>query len=256
MKRKKLPFMTLLGVLLFCRGALLSADEHPTVENPMVFGKNSLQSMIIAAASRYGIDPDLVQAMVSVESAYDPLAVSAKGAIGLMQLMPETAARYGVSNPFNPRENIIGGIRYLHDLLIRFENLRHALAAYNAGENAIKKYGGIPPYRETRNYVKKVIDRYQPGQGPYFSASVPLWGRRANEVGHTLGRARSIFGDSGASGRRDPSQAPKNSSATALGVRALRPVVEVNRGPLVYLKKFPRRSIQLRVPPRTEPSSN
>ena len=120
-----------------------------------------LRPMIRSASDRYGVDPRLVEAIIAVESAFDPGAVSPKGAMGLMQLMPETADRYAVQNPFDPLQNISGGIRYLRDLLSRFHgNLRLALAAYNAGETAVNMYQGVPPYRETRTYVKRVLRRY------------------------------------------------------------------------------------------------
>lgn len=120
-----------------------------------------LRPMIRSASDRYGVDPRLVEAIIAVESAFDPGAVSPKGAMGLMQLMPETADRYAVQNPFDPLQNISGGIRYLRDLLSRFNgNLRLALAAYNAGETAVNMYQGVPPYRETRTYVKRVLWRY------------------------------------------------------------------------------------------------
>lgn len=114
-------------------------------------------------AKRYNLPNSLVHAVITAESSYDPAAVSRAGAVGLMQLMPETAKRYGVKDRLNPYENIHGGTHYLRDLLIMFENdLTLALAAYNAGENAVKKYGNkIPPYQETRNYVNKVIKYYK-----------------------------------------------------------------------------------------------
>jgi len=122
---------------------------------------SGLKAMISSAAHRVGLDPRLIEAVISVESDFDPQAVSRKGAMGLMQLMPETADRYAVQNPFDPRENIGGGTRYLRDLLQRFGgDLRWALAAYNAGEKAVDTYQGIPPYRETREYVTKVLQRY------------------------------------------------------------------------------------------------
>lgn len=115
------------------------------------------------AAKRYNLPNSLVHAVITAESSYNPAAVSRAGAVGLMQLMPETAQRYGVKDRLNPYENIHGGTHYLRDLLIMFENdLSLALAAYNAGENAVKKYGNkIPPYQETRNYVNKVIKYYK-----------------------------------------------------------------------------------------------
>ena len=114
-------------------------------------------------AGRYGLPKSLLHAVITAESAYDPNAISRAGAVGLMQLMPETARRYGVSNRRNPSSNVNGGSRYLRDLLKLFNNnLVLALAAYNAGEGAVKRHGNkVPPYKETRNYVKKVIDYYR-----------------------------------------------------------------------------------------------
>ena len=113
-------------------------------------------------ASRYRLPKSLIHAVITAESAYDTEAVSRAGAVGLMQLMPGTARRYGVKNRRNPYENVNGGTKYLRDLLVMFDNnLRLALAAYNAGEGAVKKYNNrIPPYKETQNYVKKVIAFY------------------------------------------------------------------------------------------------
>lgn len=114
-------------------------------------------------AKHYRLPRSLLHAVITAESAYDPEAVSRAGAVGLMQLMPETARRYGVRNRRNPSDNVSGGTRYLRDLLRMFNNnLVLALAAYNAGENAVVKHGHqIPPYNETRNYVKKVVALYQ-----------------------------------------------------------------------------------------------
>ena len=114
-------------------------------------------------AKTYKLPHTLLHAVITAESSYNPDAVSRAGAVGLMQLMPETAKRYGVSDRRNPRQNIYGGSRYLRDLLKLFNNdVALALAAYNAGEGAVKKYGNkIPPYKETRNYVNKVIKYYR-----------------------------------------------------------------------------------------------
>jgi len=114
-------------------------------------------------ADRYRLPQSLLHAVVTAESAYDADAISRAGAVGLMQLMPATAERYGVSNRRNPFDNLDGGTRYLRDLLKQFDNnLVLALAAYNAGEGAVKKYGNqVPPYKETRNYVNKVIAYYK-----------------------------------------------------------------------------------------------
>jgi hypothetical protein len=113
---------------------------------------------IKGAAERYGVPEQLVSAVIRVESAFNPRAVSSKGARGLMQLMPETASVLGVRNTFDPYENIDGGVRHLRGLIDRFgQNLPLALAAYNAGEKAVTAYRGIPPYPETRDYVARIL---------------------------------------------------------------------------------------------------
>lgn len=114
-------------------------------------------------AREHSVDCALLQAMIAAESGFDPYAVSPKGAIGLMQLMPETARRYGVRNPYDPADNIRGGAKYLRDLMRKFNNdLSLTLAAYNAGEDAIVQYGNrIPPYRETLQYVPRVLTLYR-----------------------------------------------------------------------------------------------
>jgi soluble lytic murein transglycosylase-like protein len=112
--------------------------------------------IIDEAASRVGVDPRLVRAVIQVESAYRASARSRKGAMGLMQLMPETARRYAVADPYDPGSNVDAGSRHLRSLLDRFE-LSLALAAYNAGEGAVERYRGIPPYAETQSYVRQVL---------------------------------------------------------------------------------------------------
>ena len=116
------------------------------------------QSLIEEHAALNDVNVDLVRALIQAESAFNPRAVSPKGALGLMQLMPETAAELGVADPFNPAENVRGGVRYLKQLLARYDGrVELALAAYNAGPAAVKKYGGrVPPYRETQNYVARI----------------------------------------------------------------------------------------------------
>ncbi len=117
---------------------------------------------IVAAARAFALEPALIHAVISAESGYNPLARSPKGAKGLMQLMPDTARRYGVDNPLDPEQNIQGGAAYLRDLLKLFGNdLNLALAAYNAGEGRVMEYGSIPPYRETKQYVPKVLSYYK-----------------------------------------------------------------------------------------------
>ena len=113
------------------------------------------------AAHRAGVDPALAHAVVRTESNYEPLAISRKGAMGLMQIMPVLVQQYGVRDPFDIDENLDAGLRHLKGLLRRHRTLALALAAYNAGEGAVARYGRVPPYRETENYVRKVIAFYR-----------------------------------------------------------------------------------------------
>jgi len=121
-----------------------------------------LEALAADVARRHGLDPALVLAVASVESSFKPKAVSPKGALGLMQLMPATATALGVEDALDPETNLEGGSRYLAELLTLYGgDLTRTLAAYNAGPGAVKRHGGIPPYRETRAYVKKVLERYK-----------------------------------------------------------------------------------------------
>lgn len=128
--------------------------------------------LIHELAHSHNVEPRLVQAIITVESNFNPQAISRAGAQGLMQLMPGTAARYRVANPFDPRENVEGGIRYLKDLFQMFPgDIRRVLAAYNAGQHSVLQYGGVPPYPETQLYVERVLTLYgrvtQPAQKIY-----------------------------------------------------------------------------------------
>jgi hypothetical protein len=135
--------------------------------------RSKYDAIIDRHCDRYGVDPILVRAVIQVESNFDAHSVSRRGARGLMQLMPETARRYGVKQIFDPDDNIRGGVRYLADLLQMFpHDLPRALAAYNAGENAVLKYAGIPPYDETMTYVKRALTVYYGspyGQATWFA---------------------------------------------------------------------------------------
>ncbi|PJZ83361.1 lytic transglycosylase domain-containing protein [Leptospira harrisiae] len=122
---------------------------------------NDIIGTIESIAKSQGLDPNLVKAMVKAESGFKPKAVSPKGAMGLMQLMPETAESLGVNDPFNPEENIGGGVKFLKGLMKEFKDPEKAIAAYNAGPGAVKRYKGIPPYEETQKYVNKVKRYYK-----------------------------------------------------------------------------------------------
>jgi len=133
----------------------------------MSIDRDGTEKLVREAAERHHVDPALVRAVIETESNWNPRAYSRKGAGGLMQLIPTTAQRYGAYDLFNPQQNIDAGVRHLKRLLERYNgNLDLALAAYNAGEGAVDKAQGIPPFRETRNYVQKVQNAYfRPGSG-------------------------------------------------------------------------------------------
>src|SRR6201987_1797664 len=145
--------------------AEVSVDDIGGIEPEEIFEplpeplseKTPFQKIIRAAAEHYGVDADLIHCVIAVESHFDPKAVSPKNARGLMQLLPQTAARLGVKDIFDPQQNIEGGTRYLKELLELYNNnLTLALAAYNAGPDKVQKYGDVPPYRETVSYVNQV----------------------------------------------------------------------------------------------------
>lgn len=122
----------------------------------------SVQPYVAEAAAKYNVDPALIEAVIKQESAYDALAQSHVGAQGLMQLMPATAKELGVENSLDPKQNVMGGAKYLRQLMDQFDgNLTKVIAGYNAGPGAVTHYGGIPPYSETQNYVTKVLENYE-----------------------------------------------------------------------------------------------
>ncbi len=137
---------------------------HPDPGTPRRWEYDALISL---TARSHEVPPALVKAVIAAESAFDPSAVSRKGARGLMQLMPATARSLGVADPLRPEENVDGGVRYLRGMLDRFDDLKLAVAAYNAGPAAVVRYGGIPPYPETRDYVKRVLAYYQAYHGDF-----------------------------------------------------------------------------------------
>ncbi|MFO1433063.1 MAG: lytic transglycosylase domain-containing protein [Candidatus Competibacteraceae bacterium] len=145
--------------LSLARGDARGTGMRPARVDPLT--RQRLLPAIQQVAVTYQLEPALLHAVISAESGYNPQALSKKGARGLMQLMPATARRLGVSDPDDPTDNLQGGARYLRWLLDRFTDLRLALAAYNAGEGAVQRYGNtLPPYPETRTYVRRVLDFY------------------------------------------------------------------------------------------------
>jgi len=135
----------------------VQAAAEPTFQGSAHLRDTAYAELIAAAAETHGVNPILVQALIQVESNYKPRARSSKGAMGLMQLMPAVAREYKVRNAYDPAANIAAGVKKLKGLMETFGDTALALAAYNAGEGAVLKFNGIPPYRETQNYVKKIL---------------------------------------------------------------------------------------------------
>jgi Transglycosylase SLT domain len=149
--------------------------SHPA----MNIDRDGVETLVREAAERHNVDPALIRAVIETESNWNPNALSRKGAMGLMQLIPTTAQRFGVNDAFSPKQNVDAGVHYLKTLLERYNgNLDLALAAYNAGEGAVDRAHGVPSFRETRSYVQKVQDAYfRPGSGRLENAYV-----RANRI--------------------------------------------------------------------------
>jgi hypothetical protein len=153
------PFGKKTQKVLADKNKKVSADQNKTGKSPAV--KTDYSHYVQKAAQKYEIEPDLIHAVIRTESNGNCRAVSKKGAMGLMQLMPSTASDMNVGNPFNPEENIDGGTRYLRYLLEKFNgNLTLAVAAYNSGPKTVERYGNVPPISETRQYVNKVFSLY------------------------------------------------------------------------------------------------
>ena len=134
------------------------AIRRKATDGNMTQEKGSIKEMLVQTAQKYGVNSNLVLAVANAESGYRSDAVSSAGAVGVMQLMPDTARSLGVNDSFDPKQNIDGGVRYLKQMLDMFGgNTANALAAYNAGPGAVEKYGGIPPFNETQAYVKNIL---------------------------------------------------------------------------------------------------
>jgi soluble lytic murein transglycosylase-like protein len=155
------------GSTLILRSMRPGDGRRPAGGANLAHNRRRYGPLVDRVAERYQLDRSLVHAVVRAESAYDPHAVSKRGAVGLMQLMPATAQRYGVRDRRNPAQNLAGGVRYLRDLLLRFDDVVLALAAYNAGESAVAQHGNkVPPFAETRSYVRRVLTFYRQMRSP------------------------------------------------------------------------------------------
>lgn len=155
-KRANLFYSVILGIFFLCSFFMdISFAQNNSAS------QSKYDDIVATLSQKHKVPPTLVHSIIKAESNYDAWAISPKGALGLMQLMPETAIQYKVNNVFDPRQNIEGGIKYLLDLIRLYDgNTEHVLAAYNAGQEAIRRYGGIPPYKETKNYIRKVMASY------------------------------------------------------------------------------------------------
>lgn len=153
--------LTFEQILATYSGNPMSGCSRPS-NAPYTGSEADFASIVKDASSTYGVDEDLIRAVIRQESGFNPSAESHCGAMGMMQLMPETAKDLGVNNPWDARENVMGGVKYLKSLLDRFDgNMTKALAGYNAGPGAVEKHGGIPPYAETQNYVSSILSMYE-----------------------------------------------------------------------------------------------
>jgi soluble lytic murein transglycosylase-like protein len=164
------------------------AQFHPTLNR--AFTQQDIDAAIDAAAARHHVDPSLVRSVVKVESNFNPNAVSRKGAMGLMQLMPSTARSLNVSNPFDPAQNVDAGVRHLRKLLDSYGgNVRLSLAAYNAGAGAVARSAGVPHFRETQDYVRRITNLYNGGSEP----AAHIFGSPVHEPVHMERDARGVL---------------------------------------------------------------
>jgi soluble lytic murein transglycosylase-like protein len=167
-----------------------AAGASPVLAAEELANRQKIEVMIREVSARYNVDPALIRAVIQTESNFNSKAVSSKGALGLMQLVPETARQLGVNNAFDPKQNLEGGVHYLQTLLQRYNgDLDKALAAYNAGPGAVDRARGVPRYRETREYVQKVTDSYyRPGSDRLpraFGLPRPIY-RTVNDDGRVV----------------------------------------------------------------------
>jgi soluble lytic murein transglycosylase-like protein len=164
------------------KGSSPTADENPgyrDLANGYRVSAAEIDKAIDESAAKHNVDPNLVRALIKVESNFNARAVSRKGAMGLMQLMPQTAKNLKVSNPFDPQQNVDAGVRHLKELLNNYNgDVPLTLAAYNAGRGAVARNNGIPPYRETKNYVKRITELYfngtEPGSRVFAAKAAPI----------------------------------------------------------------------------------
>ncbi len=185
-----LVFVTFLSVFSICKHtiiALTAAQQASPKPSPGDSQANKLapyEPLIADASIKYGVDPELIRLVIGKESRFKPNARSHKNAQGLMQLIPDTAKRFGIKNPYDPQQNIDGGTRYLKWLLDRFDgDVKLALAGYNAGENAVKRFGNkVPPYRETEQYVNEIAAAYG---SDYHLPPAQKTGSRAVALAHS-----------------------------------------------------------------------
>lgn len=162
---------------------------------PQAVSTAPFRDLVKAAGARYSVDADLISSVISAESNFDPKAISKRNARGLMQLLPETAARFGVQNIFDPRENIDAGTHYLSDLLERYnDNLGLALAAYNAGPERVQRFGRIPPYAETISYVRRVKRTYDRSKSGAATSGAPKpSSKKITPVAERIPRAGAVI---------------------------------------------------------------
>jgi soluble lytic murein transglycosylase len=196
--------------------------------------------LILRASNLFGVDSSLVRAVIAVESAFNRYARSHKGARGLMQLMPDTGRRYGLVNAYDPWQNIRAGTAHLRDLMDEFKDLRLALAAYNAGPTPVRRHGGIPPYTETRNYVRKVMAIYGAGSKVQI-----VKGNRVYTIGQPGARTQVTTTDAPSGGGSPLAELARRAAASRRPAAALEalapppppaPMVDSDPGPDVYYR--------------------